>query len=69
MTVTISTVKGHTRTVEVPPFSVAPEPGCTCDVCVWCRTGRVISEDTLADLEENYQRFLAGDLVSRSDRD
>lgn len=47
----------------------APRKGCTCDVCKWAnaRIERQRAQD--ADLEANYQRYLAGELVSRDGRE
>lgn len=41
----------------------APQPGCDCEVCRFLRRRQRID----ADLEANYQRYLAGDLVSRDE--
>lgn len=47
----------------------APKPGCNCDVCRWARA-RIDRERRQAeDLETNYKRYLAGDLVSKDARD
>jgi len=47
----------------------APRRGCNCDVCKWARA-RIDREQRLADdLEQNYQRYLAGELVSRDERE
>jgi len=47
----------------------APRMGCDCDVCVWARR-RADREHRLADdLETNYRRYLAGELVSRDGKE
>lgn len=53
-----------------PPLpEFAPKPGCECAVCQWANR-RIEREQRLdADLTENYQRYQAGELVSRDDRD
>jgi hypothetical protein len=47
----------------------APRPGCNCDVCNW--TNRLIEAQRRLDedLAANYERYLAGDLVSRDGRE
>lgn len=47
----------------------APIPGCDCDVCVWANR-RIERERRLdEDLEANYKKYLAGELVSRASQD
>lgn len=47
----------------------APRRGCDCAVCQWLNA-RIEREHRLsADLEANYQRYLAGELVSKDDRE
>lgn len=47
----------------------APQPGCNCNVCQWANA-RIERERRLdADLEANYAKYLAGELVSRDGKD
>jgi hypothetical protein len=47
----------------------APKPNCNCAVCLWAKR-RIESERAFeADLAENYRKFLAGELVSRDEKD
>lgn len=47
----------------------APLAGCECAVCEWANR-RIEREQRLdEDLAANYERYLAGDLVSRPDED
>lgn len=49
----------------VPDYT--PKPGCDCAVCAWANR-RIARERALdEDLEANYQRYLAGELVSKGD--
>jgi len=47
----------------------APRPGCICEVCIW--DNRKLAEQARleADLTANYERYLNGDLVSRSGKE
>lgn len=47
----------------------APRPGCICAVCLWAN--RRIQREAWAeeDLRLNYEKYLAGELVSKDDRD
>lgn len=47
----------------------APKPGCACAVCLWANRIIERQQSLDADLAENYELYLAGDLVSESDRD
>ena len=42
----------------------APRPGCSCDVCKWANAIIERNARLDADLEANYKRYLAGELVS-----
>ena len=54
----------------------APKPNCNCAVCLWAKrrmtplpwdaNDRIGREE---DLAENYRKFLAGELVSRDEKD
>lgn len=47
----------------------APRPGCACDVCQWANA-RIERERRLDDdLAANYDRYLAGELVSKDGRE
>jgi len=47
----------------------APRPGCSCDVCTWANQ-RIEAEQRLdADLAANYEKYLAGALVSREGKE
>lgn len=47
----------------------APRPGCNCDVCQWANA-RIERERRLDDdLAANYDRYLAGELVSKDGRE
>lgn len=43
----------------------APRPGCRCDVCDWMR--RRIERDK--ELESNYRKYLAGELVAKDGKE
>lgn len=43
----------------------APIEGCRCDVCRWAKA----RAERDADLARNYDRYLAGELVSRGDEE
>lgn len=38
---------------------------CECALCRWAR----LSSDAQQDLEDNYQKYLEGDLVSKDDKE
>ncbi len=43
----------------------APRPGCNCPVCRWANDKRQKDEDLAA----NYEKYLAGELVSKDSRE
>lgn len=47
----------------------APRPGCDCAVCTWAN--RIIERNRRldAELDSNYRRYLAGELVSREEKE
>lgn len=47
----------------------APRKGCPCTVCTWANTKLDAQRALDADLAANYERYLAGDLVSREERE
>ena len=47
----------------------APRPGCSCEVCTWANRRLEAQRRLEADLSDNYARYLAGELVSKEDRE
>lgn len=47
----------------------APRLGCKCDVCEWARRRIERERRSFDELEANYRRYLAGDLVSREGKE
>lgn len=51
------------------PKDHAPLEGCHCNVCNWANRRIEREEREFLDLFANYQRYLAGELVSRDETD